>query len=486
MGIRAKVIFGFLILLTLFFGASSYHFLRHRSSNQRLHLVNGLFLPLSSNIAQLQAQVQLLADQMRQGYFGENGSTEVSTFSRMARDLYPLKVQKRLAHIEQLLNANENQLTKSLSQEWLGLIQESRQTFDSLVAAAEARQFESHQQHLRKTLERLSEQVEAECGKVILTAHRESSENMAFGMGVSCLMLAIGLLMTWFSNQLLRPLPQLIASLRNAAEGEFDHSLKFSNSDNDEVSLLAREYNRMIQGLRDRDEKIQRQQRELVQSEKMAAVGRLSAEMVHEIRNPLNSINLNIDWLQEQLKKETGEIPVVLKSISQEIQNLSNITERYLARAKVDVSQACSLELNSLVHDILDLLREEHRGKNIQVKTQLTSQELVIRSDHGRMRQALINLIKNAKEAMPSGGALSVKTEKKENTCCVEITDNGHGMNEWTKKRSFHPFFSTKTSGTGIGLSLTRTIVEEAQGTIHCESRLGVGTTFSLEFPLAT
>ena len=169
-------------------------------------------------------------------------------------------------------------------------------------------------------------------------------------------------------------------------------------------------------------------------------------------------------------------------SISREIQRLNQITESYLVRARVttnDTSKAC---LNEVIRELVDFESVE-RG-NIEIKTELSMEELYVKIDKSRLKQAFINIIKNAKEAMPKGGRLVVKTEQKNNVSVVHFSDTGHGMNDTVVKQTQKPFFTTKENGTGLGLSLTRNIVEEARGTLSCISEIGKGTTFTLQFPV--
>jgi two-component system NtrC family sensor kinase len=140
--------------------------------------------------------------------------------------------------------------------------------------------------------------------------------------------------------------------------------------------------------------------------------------------------------------------------------------------------------INELIKEILDFSKEEDRARNISVEAQLADHELFVKTDRSRLKQAFLNVLRNAREAMPRGGKLVVHTELKENICRVEIADSGYGMNENTRNHSFQPFFTTKQNGTGLGLLLTKSIVEEAQGSISCESQLGVGTRFTMQFPI--
>lgn len=140
-------------------------------------------------------------------------------------------------------------------------------------------------------------------------------------------------------------------------------------------------------------------------------------------------------------------------------------------------------EVHELLNEILDFYREEDRQKRIIVEMNLSSQEIFVATDRSRLKQAFLNVLKNAREAMPHGGTLKVKTEVRENVSRVLFSDTGYGMTESTRHQSFQPFFTTKPNGTGLGLMLTKSIAEEAQGTVHCESQIGSGTTFTFQFP---
>ena len=158
-----------------------------------------------------------------------------------------------------------------------------------------------------------------------------------------------------------------------------------------------------------------------MKSERLAAVGQLSAEVVHEIRNPLNSISLNIDWLEEELRNTDPEITKALNSLAREIQRLNQITESYLVRARVPAQAQSKTPVHELLGEILDFSREEDRAHNIEVEMELAKQEIFVRTDRSRLKQAFLNVLRNAKEAMPRGGKVMVRTEVRDNVYRIHV-----------------------------------------------------------------
>ncbi len=483
MSIRAKIIGCFVFILVLFGAASFYHYFRSEKTNQRLTLVNELFLPLSRNVAQLQSGVQGLADDVRRYYFGAGPTAEESTLSRMVRDLYPYLLRKNFSAIENLLQKSAHGPNAQMATELAGLQGAAAKSFDALSAASNREEFEKIFRELRSHLDSLAARIESESQKITFAAQSEGKETLLTGLVLSWVLVVLGVLTLWLSHRALRSLPLLVDSLKQMADGDFAQSLKVQAGDEKEIADLARQYNRMLTALGERDKKIQQQQSELLQSERLAAVGQLSAEIVHEIRNPLNSISLNIDWLQVELEGADEEVSKTLSSISREIERLHQITETYLVRARVPVKSNNRTGVHSLLKEIVEFEREEDRVRNIRVELDLYSEELFVQTERARLKQAFLNVLRNAKEAMPRGGKVVVKTEVDQNIFHVRVMDSGSGMNDSTRRQTFQPFFTTKPDGTGLGLMVTKSIVEEARGSIHCESNIGQGTTFSFQFP---
>ncbi len=484
MSIRTKVVACFLAILSLFIGVSAYNYARFRQANARLQLVNEFFLPFSRMVVQLQGNIFSVAEDMRRVYFQNEPTSDGGNFSRMVRDIYPYLVYKRFASLERILSKEENHDFQQTFNDLNGMVGQVRITFAKLTGITDKAQFESTSALLKLQLAAISKRVDDECQRITLSAQNEGRQSLMSSLFLCVLTILLGSFTFFFSHRVLEPLPLLISSIKKIADGDFNQSLKVNVSDQDEVSLLAREYNRMLAGLQERDRKIHAQQTELLKAERLAAVGQLSAEVVHEIRNPLNSICLNIDWLENELNHVHPEISKTLRSISREIERLNQITESYLVRARVPPQDGQKTAVNDLLREILDFSKEEDRARNIHVEALLTQHEIFVKSDRSRLKQAFLNVIKNAREAMPRGGKLLVRTEVKENVYRIQFSDSGYGMNDAIRSQTFHAFYTTKPNGTGLGLALTKSIVEEAQGSVQCESQIGEGTTFTFQFPV--
>ncbi len=483
MTIRAKIIGCFVVILVLFGAVSFYHYFRSEKTNERLVLVNELFLPLSRHVAQLQGGVQGLAEDVRRFYFGGGATAADSTLSRMVRDLYPYVIRRSFTEADALLFKSAGGAHHALTSELSGLLATASRTFDQLSTAADRETFEKTFRELRTQLDALSAKVDDECQKITLAAQSDGRETLITGLALSWILVGLGVITLLLSHRVLRSLPLLIENVKQMADGDFETSLKVNSGDEHEIAELARQYNRMLTALRERDGKIQQQQRDLLQSERLAAVGQLSAEIVHEIRNPLNSISLNIDWLQEELTEAEPEVSKTLGSISREVERLHQITENYLIRARFPAKGDARTPVHELIREIVDFCGEEDRSRSIKVELNLWPEELYVLADRARLKQAFLNVLRNAREAMPRGGRIGIATEIHQNVFRVKVTDSGSGMNDATRRQTFQPFFTTKPDGTGLGLMVTKSIVEEARGSITCESSIGQGTTVHFQFP---
>ena len=229
---------------------------------------------------------------------------------------------------------------------------------------------------------------------------------------------------------------------------------------------------------------------ELIQKERLAAIGRMSSQVTHELRNPLSSIGLNAEMLQEEIEgmgaEPDSEAVDLLSSIMAEVDRLTEITEEYLAYARLPQVKPATTELNPLLSDLLRFLKGEGVQRGVKYHVELAESLPAVLVDPNQLRRAVLNIIRNALEAMVDGGTLTVTTKPEPpDRVLVEIGDSGPGISANDLARIFTPFFSTKPSGTGLGLPLTSQIIEEHGGRLLVSSTMGQGTVFRILLPQA-
>jgi len=227
--------------------------------------------------------------------------------------------------------------------------------------------------------------------------------------------------------------------------------------------------------------RIQQEHDERLRSERLAVIGTMAAKFAHEIRNPLGSIRLNLDSLRENLAG--NHAPALLGSIDSELRRIQRVSSGYLKFARLPKGTYATIALNEWLAQQLQICAAEFAHRRIRLDTQFVPTLPAVRADGAQLWQAMLNIIHNAWEAMPDGGALTIRTAFVRPHVRLEIADTGHGMNEEQSQRLFQPFFSSKKGGTGLGLALTQQIILEHGGRITCASRPGAGTTFCIELP---
>jgi signal transduction histidine kinase len=211
--------------------------------------------------------------------------------------------------------------------------------------------------------------------------------------------------------------------------------------------------------------------------------------VTHEIRNPLSAMGLNIEMLEEELAQENGsertEVKNLLAAIHREVQRLEHLSEEYLRVARLPQPRMEAEDLASAVREIVEFATPEIENAGCNVTLHVATSLPLALFDEAQLRQALLNLLRNAREAMPGGGPIEVSVSAEGMSVVLNVDDQGIGVPEDIRARVFDPFFSTKGEGTGLGLAITRHIVEAHGGTVTCESRVGRGTRFRIALPIA-
>jgi len=323
--------------------------------------------------------------------------------------------------------------------------------------------------------------------RVQLAQARERRSGMAI-IGLSILAIGVGLIATWLSSRNLRPVRALIAGATRIAQG--DYSGRLGVRGDDEIATLARAFDVMATSLTEREAQLKSQGEALLRAEQLAAVGRISAQVAHEVRNPLSSINLNVELLEDALSQATfasddsrREARELVQAVTREVDRLTGVTERYLGMARMPAPELEPEDLHRMLEGVLDFAREELQRAGVTVVRELADQAPVVLADEGQLRQVFLNLLRNAREAMPKGGVLTVSTSATPGGVELRFADTGIGMDETARASVFEPFFTTKQGGTGLGLAVSRQILLAHGGSIRCEAREGGGTLFVLGLP---
>ncbi len=304
------------------------------------------------------------------------------------------------------------------------------------------------------------------------------------------LAIAVGLIATAISARSLRPVRTLIEGASRIGRG--DYSAQIGLKGDDEIALLAREFDAMARSLQEREALLKQKQAELLLAERLAAVGRVAAQIAHEVRNPLSSIGLNVELLEEQIQGakfatpgEGAEAIGLLKSISHEVDRLTEVTEEHLRLARLPSPSLQPEDVHALLDRVLAFSGEELSRAKIEVRREAPTEKLSALADEGQLRQVVLNLIRNAREAMRGGGTLTLGTRVVNGSVEISVGDTGPGIDRETRSKVFDPFFSTKQGGTGLGLSLSKQIVQAHHGSLEVDSEPGRGATFVIRLPRA-
>jgi PAS domain S-box-containing protein len=265
-------------------------------------------------------------------------------------------------------------------------------------------------------------------------------------------------------------------------EGDLSASLIY-NEKGKEIASVG-----IFKDLRERlrmERELQKTQQALLQSEKLAAMGRLTSQIAHELNNPIYGIMNTLELLRTEVPPESKRRRILELSLS-ETQRLSEMLRNMLSFSKPEEEKRRPIKINELVEGILLVMEKQMRESNIKVETDFDNEIPEVMASTNQMRQVMLNMIKNAKEAMPKGGTLTVRTAKENNKVWIQIQDTGIGIPEELRDKIFEAFFTTKqkVKGVGLGLSVCYGIIKDHGGEINVESEEGKGTIFTISLPI--
>jgi signal transduction histidine kinase len=284
----------------------------------------------------------------------------------------------------------------------------------------------------------------------------------------------------YFIFKLLRPLNAMAETCKEISEGNL-HEIDIGPNAS-EVLILEMKFNEMVRALQTKAHMEQK----LAQAQRLSALGTLAAGVAHEIGNPLNGIKLTISHLKDMFSRrvlDRDSFDSYADSILDEVGRLDRIVRDFLTLAKERELSLQPYAFDQLVKESVKLIEKDARARGITLKSEIAPFEKDVMVDPQMLKGAIINLLINAMEASDRDSTIKISLTHADGEISLEIADQGQGIPAEVVDRIFDPYFSTKNTGTGLGLPLTRTIIEKHNGIILVKSREGQGTTVTVTLP---
>jgi signal transduction histidine kinase len=283
------------------------------------------------------------------------------------------------------------------------------------------------------------------------------------------------------ARRITEPVEELAQAAAKVAAGDWNQRVQVAGED--EVGQLSESFNRMTRDLvsqRDR----------LVQVERVAAWRELARRLAHELKNPLFPLQLTIETMEKARQMDSPDMPEIVRdgtrTLHEEFTHLKNVIARFSDFSKMPAPELQNVDVNPLVQAAVQLQQPVLDSNRIGIVPAFDNAPLFATADPVLLRRAVDNLILNAIDAMPDGGTLTARTLRTEERAIIEVTDTGAGLTPEECERLFTPYYTTKQHGTGLGLAIVQSIVSDHGGQISVRSEKGSGTTFRMEFPLAS
>ena len=319
------------------------------------------------------------------------------------------------------------------------------------------------------------------------SSQRDLVTELAFIRSLAILVGGAGILLGiivswWIAARVTRPLAQLSRTVDQVAAGNWSARAEVRSSD--EVGRLGSAFNRMTQELAEQRDR-------LIQAERVAAWRDVARRLAHELKNPLFPLQITVENLQRARELDAAQFDEIFiestGTLRAELESLKAIVGRFADFAKMPQPEFESVDLNEIARAVVRLFEPQFStvGRP-QITTEFALDERLprVEADPLLLYKALENLIVNAIDAMPTGGALIVRTRRKADSAELEISDSGAGLSPEDRARLFTPYATSKPHGTGLGLAIVQAVVTDHGGTIEVESALGERTTFRIVLPL--
>ncbi len=531
LSIATKVFLGFVAVLACSAAVSGYGIIRLQRIGRGLSLLSRPYMPLTRAVSTLEA-FQKERERSTDRLLEEPDARARANLIALDRTYFSRVVSERLAFAQQLVaSAREttaegdalDRIAARLAAVAVRIADEEkaaavltarlekvqRAPSDDPALADPIARLKTAERRVDQELKTLGQVLQDQMNQGVEEAERQERAARWALLGLSVIALAVGLLMLWLSQRTLAPIRTLTEAAQRLGRGS-PESVAVPEHGGDELALLAHEFNAMAQRLAARERELRAQGEALLRSERLAAIGRIAAQITHEIRNPLSSISLNA----EELGERAPEARELCDAIVREVDRLAAITEEYLRFARLPKPQMQRADVNEVVRELLEFVRPELVAAGVGVEQRLSPELPRVLADVAQLRQLLLNLLRNAREAMPGGGSLRVSTTGAGGAgfagdgrspqggasggagfagdgrspqggaaVDIEVRDSGPGIEPSRLQRIFDPFFTTKERGTGLGLAMAQEIAQEHGGQLTCESTVGFGTAFTLRIP---
>lgn len=304
------------------------------------------------------------------------------------------------------------------------------------------------------------------------------------GVIVAATGILLGVLLGWWvTERVTRPVERLAEGARSVAAG--DWSVRVEAAEGDEIGDLGRAFNQMA-------EQLIAQQNRAIQAERVAAWRELARRLAHELKNPLFPLQITIENLQRAREADPAQFEEVFRestsTLLAELAQLKQIIGRFSDFARMPPPVLEQVNVNTVVGGVIQLFEAQFQGngtRKVDLRAELDPAIQPVPADPEQIGRALRNLVLNAMDAMPEGGALRVATHAVEDGVRIEVADSGQGLTPEECARLFTPYYTTKRHGTGLGLAIVQSVVSDHHGRISVRSEPGRGATFVIELPAA-
>jgi two-component system, NtrC family, sensor kinase len=486
--VATRVLASYVVIMIAFALVASFSVLAQQRSAQETHLMRSGYFPLALAVHDLVARQDTWNAQLNHITSAKNPADIRVWFDFALRIGRPKSFAGVRAAIDRAFSASGDDAALAAQRE---LTREAGSTEQFLEGDAErmARLFEALEksdqalaERLRdelvtrgsqasRRLNKLEERVERHVDALLDRARARERLAIRLLIGLSALTLLVGVAMALYARRLLAPLALVTERAKAVARGDLEPRPVVNSKD--EIGELAATFEGMVSA-------IARANEQLVAAERLATIGKMAAHVTHEIRNPLSSIALNLEMLEDELAAggDLKEARALLTAIEKEVNRLSALSGQYLTFARRQPLDFESEDVSEIVREAADFVKREFEQQGATLELEVDPELPRVRADEGQLKQAVFNLLRNAREAMPGGGRVAVAVKQAiGGGVDVVIDDEGVGIDEGARSRLFEPFFTTKSHGTGLGLAITRQIIEAHSGTIACEPRRGAAGT---------